>query len=149
MSELRKISDDVRRIGRVPQVDPLVAQARGVWAAAVGDDVARRSLPVRRAGDALVVHCASAAWASELTLLERQLRGRLATALGGEAPPLRFEVGNVDAPDPSAGRRAPAPSRAPSAEQLMQARELASSIADPDLREAAERAIAAALSRDS
>jgi hypothetical protein len=148
VSDLRRITDDVRRLGRVPQVDPLVERARAVWVAAVGEQVARRSLPVRRSGDALVIHCASAAWASELTLLERQLRGRLGAALGGDAPPLRFEVGNVDAPDPAAGRAEPPAAVEPSPEQVLQARELASAIVDEELRSAAERAIAAALARD-
>jgi hypothetical protein len=149
VSDLRRITDDVRRLGRVPEVDPLVVRARAVWGAAVGEQVARRSLPVRRAGESLVVHCASASWASELTLLERQLRSRLGAALGGDAPPLRFEVGDVDAPDPSAGERRAVPAPEPTGEQRLQARELASSIGDPALREAAERAIAAALASDS
>ena len=149
MSDLQRIDRDVRRLGRVPEVDPLVAEARRVWSSAVGAEVARRSLPVRRSGDALVVHCASSSWASELTLLESRLRRRLEAALGGESPPLRFEVGDVDAPEPTGGSARPAPPLEPTAEQLLQARALAAGIADPDLRAAAERAIAASLARDS
>lgn len=149
MSDLQRIERDVRRLGRVPEVDPMVAEARRVWSSAVGEEVARRSLPVRRSGDALVVHCASSSWASELTLLESRLRRRLEAALGREAPPLRFEVGDVDAPDPSRGAAAPATPLEPTAEQLLQARALAVGIADPELRAAAERAIAASLARDS
>jgi hypothetical protein len=37
----------------------------------------------------------------------------------------------------------------PTAEQLLQARALAAGIADPELRAAAERAIASSLARDS
>ena len=73
MNDLRPIRDDVRRLGRVPEVDPQVLEARRVWRDAVGEQVAANSLPVRRSGDALVVHCASSGWASELTLLERQM----------------------------------------------------------------------------
>lgn len=149
MSDLQRIDRDVRRLGRVPEVDPLVAEARRVWRSAVGQEVARRSLPVRRSGGALVVHCASSAWASELTLLEGRLRRRLETALGRESPPLRFEVGDVDAPDPRNGAPAAALPLEPSAEQVLQARALAAGIADPELRAAAERAIAASLARDS
>ncbi len=150
MSDLQRIDRDVRRLGRVPETDPLVAEARRVWPVAVGEQVARRSLPVRRSGDALVVHCASSAWASELTLLESRLRRRLGEALGGDPPPLRFEVGNIDSPDPDAGRPvSPAPPIEPSPQQLMQAAALAAGIADPDLRRAAERAIAASLARES
>jgi Dna[CI] antecedent, DciA len=148
MSDLQRIDREVRRLGRVPEVDPLVAEARRVWRSAVGDQVARRSLPVRRAGEALVVHCASASWASELTLLEGRLRRRLGDALGGEAPPLRFEVGDVDAPDVPPPAAPPAAALEPSDEQRLQARALASDIADPQLRAAVERAIAASLARD-
>ena len=127
----------------------MVAEARRVWRSAVGEEVARRSLPVRRSGDALVVHCASSSWASELTLLESRLRRRLEAALGREAPPLRFEVGDVDAPDPSRVAAPPPTPLEPTAEQLLQARALAAGIADSELRAAAERAIAASLARDS
>ncbi|HET6849456.1 MAG TPA: DciA family protein [Gaiellales bacterium] len=149
MSDLQRIDREVRRLGRVPEVDPLVAESRRVWRSAVGEEVARRSLPVRRSGGALVVHCASSSWASELTLLEGRLRRRLTAALGQEAPPLRFEVGDVDSPDPTSGAASPAPPLEPTAEQLLQARALAAGIVDPELRAAAERAIAASLARDS
>jgi hypothetical protein len=151
MSDLRPIADDVRRLGRVPGVDPLVEAARRVWRAAVGEQVARYSLPVRRSGAALVVHCADAGWVSELTLLSRQVQAALSEALGEPSPPLRFVVGNVDAPElvdrpPVAS---PAPLREPSADERRSARELAAGIADPALRAAAERAIAASLARRS
>jgi hypothetical protein len=149
MSDLQRIDRAVRRLGRVPEVDPLVAEARRVWRDAVGDEVARRSLPVRRSGGALVVNCASAAWSSELTLLEGRLRRRLGDALGGEAPQLRFEVGDVDAPDPRAAATPAAPPVEPTDEQRLQACALAAGITDPELRAAAERAIAASLARDS
>jgi hypothetical protein len=149
MSDLQRIDRAVRRLGRVPEVDPLVAEARRVWRDAVGDEVARRSLPVRRSGGALVVNCASAAWSSELTLLEGRLRRRLGDALGGEAPQLRFEVGHVDAPDPRAAATPAAPPVEPTDEQRLQACALAAGITDPELRAAAERAIAASLARDS
>ncbi len=149
MSDLQRIDRSVRRLGRVPEVDPLVAEARRAWPAAVGEQVARRSLPVRRSGDVLVVHCASASWVSELTLLEGRLRRRLGEALGGEAPPLRFEVGDVEAPDPTRDRPVSPVPLEPTDEQRLQARALAAGIADRELREAAERAIAASLARES
>jgi hypothetical protein len=148
MSDLRPIHDDIKRLGRIPAVDPLVATARRVWREAAGPQVAQNSLPVRRSGEALVVHCASSAWASELTLLERHVRARLGALLGCQPPPLRFEVGDVDAPDQVPSAPPPAPPVAPS-EQLERARQLAAAIADPDLRRSAERAIAASLARDS
>ena len=39
MSELRPIADIVRRVGRVPAVDPVVARSREIWADAVGEQV--------------------------------------------------------------------------------------------------------------
>ena len=148
MSDLQRIGSDVRRLGRVPAVDPMVVSARSCWRAAVGDQVAAKSLPVRRSGDTLFVHCASAAWASELTLLERHVLRRLA-ALADPAPAgLRFEVGDVEAPDldvpapPSAAVEQPGP------RERAQAAELAGAITDPELRRAVERAIAAGLARD-
>jgi hypothetical protein len=149
MSDLRPIAGDVRRLGRVPEVDPMVMAARKVWREAVGDQVARSSLPVRRAGDALVVNCASSGWASELTLLERQVRTKLAALIDPAPSRLRFETGNVDAPEATAARPPAAPVKPPSELHLAQARELAAAISDPALRSAAERAIAAGLARDS
>ena len=150
MNDLEPIGREVSRLARVPQVDPLVAAARRVWPQAVGGEVARNSLPVRRSGEALVVFCASASWASELTLLERTVRLRLGELLDAEPPPLRFEIGNVD--DPSRDRR-PAPPQPlvpqPTEQQLAQARELAAGVADRELRATVERAIAAALARES
>ena len=149
MKDLEQIGREVRRLARVPAVDPLVAAARGVWPEAVGEEVARNSLPVRRSGEALIVFCASATWASELTLLERTVRARLGELLGQDPPPLRFEVGSVD--DPSRDRPAaasPSPPRPPGEQHLAQARELAGGVADPVLRATVERAIAAALARE-
>lgn len=149
MSDLKPIRADVRRLGRVPDVDPMVAAARRAWPAAVGDQVARNSLPVRRSGDALVVHCASSGWASELTLLERQMRARLESLMEPVPARLRFEVGDVDAPETVVSVDQPAPAIEPSDDQRARARALAADISDPDLRRAAERAIAAGLARDS
>jgi hypothetical protein len=149
MSDLRRVGDDVARLGRVPSVDPLVTDARRVWDEAVGADVARSSLPVRRAGDALVVHCASASWANELSLLESRVRRRLEELLEHSPARIRFEVGDVDDPSRRPQPEPSPPPRAPTVSDRRQAAELARSIADPALREAAERAIAAALARDS
>jgi len=149
VSDLKPIRADVRRLGRVPDVDPMVAAARSAWRAAVGDQVARNSLPVRLSGDALVVHCASSGWASELTLLERPVRAKLAATIDPAPARLRFEVGDVDAPDVPGEAPVAAPVREPTDRHRAQARELAAAISDPALRRAAERAIAAGLARDS
>src|SRR4029079_19323002 len=93
------IRDDVRRLGRVPEVDPQVLEARRVWREAVGEQGAANSLPVRRSGDALIVHCASSGWASELTLLERQMRARLESLMDPPPARPRFEGGGVGGPE--------------------------------------------------
>jgi Dna[CI] antecedent, DciA len=149
VSDLRPIRDDVRRLGRVPEVDPQVIEARRVWHEAVGGQVAANSLPVRRSGDTLIVHCASSGWASELTLLERQMRSRLESLMDPPPTRLRFEVGDVDAPETVVSTHRAAPAIEPSDDQRARARELAADIRDPVLRRAAARAIAAGLARDS
>ena len=149
VNDLRPIRDDVRRLGRVPEVDSQVLEARRVWREAVGEQVAANSLPVRRSGDALIVHCASSGWASELTLLERQMRSRLEALMDPPPARLRFEVGDVDVPETVVSADQPAAAIEPSDDQRAQARALAADISDPDLRRAAERAIAAGLARDS
>ena len=45
MSDLRRIGDDVRRLGRVPAVDPMVVSARRCWRQAVGDRSYRKVCP--------------------------------------------------------------------------------------------------------
>jgi hypothetical protein len=127
----------------------MVAAARRAWRGAVGEQVARNSLPVRRAGESLVVHCASSGWASELTLLEPRVRSKLAATIDPAPARLRFEVGDVDAPDTVASAAPAAAVAEPTERHRAQARELAAGIADPALRGAAERAIAAGLARDS
>jgi hypothetical protein len=96
----------------------------------------------------LIVHCASSGWASELTLLERQMRARLETLMDPPPARLRFEVGDVDVPESVASGAERVAAIEPSDDQRAQARELAADIADPNLRRAAERAIAAGLARD-
>ena len=99
MSDLERIGRHLGRAARLPAVDPLVLEARRVWRQAVGDDVARNSTPVRRAGDDLVVHCASSVWAGELSLLEPQIAASLSGLMPRSPARLRFEVGQVAAPD--------------------------------------------------
>lgn len=147
MSELRPIADIVRRVGRVPAVDPLVARSREIWAEAVGPQVAANSIPVRMSGGSLVVACASSTWAAELAMLEPQLRGRVAERLGDELPVIRFEVGTVireAEPEPAA-----APLRPATAEDEERADELSAGVADEALRGRLREAILLSLRRGS
>lgn len=147
MSDLRPISDIVRRVGRVPAVDPVVVRSREIWQAAVGAQVAANSIPVRMSGDAMVVACSSSTWAAELAMLESQLRRRLSELLAGPAPALRFEVGTVirEEADPAAA----APLRAATAADEQRADELASGVADAALRARVREAILLSLRRGS
>jgi hypothetical protein len=81
------------------------------WPRAVGELVAREAWPVRLQRDgALLVHCRSSVWASELRHLEPRLRGALEEHGVNPAPPLRFAVGVVPRRLPPA---APTPPDAP------------------------------------
>ena len=121
--------------------DPVAEAARAVWAEVVGERVSRHSAPIRTSGDSLVVHCSSSIWASELTLLARDIAERLRGRLGERMPArLRFEVGELPrlAPQPQGGVHAVDPTRA------AHARSLASGVADERLRDALANAISRA-----
>ena len=126
MSEFVKVGEVIARTGRAPRVDPLVAEARAVWPQAVGADVARHSVPVRMKGSELVVHCESSTWASELALLERQVRAQLDRLLS--TPP-------------------PAPIRPAGEEERRFAEAVAAGVGDEALREAVRAAVESALRR--
>lgn len=126
--------------------DPVADAARAVWAEVVGERVSRHSAPIRTSGDALVVHCSSSTWASELTLLAGHVGERLTSRLGEQMPArLRFEVGELPtlAPQPQALAPAVDPTLAE------HARSLASGVADQRLRDALANAITRANSGSS
>ena len=89
----------------------------------------------------LVVHVTSSLWASELQMLEGVLREKLATALAGPAPPLKFRLGPV--PQPPAEVVVPPPPRA----TVEAAERLAAQVEDGPLRDAVEAALRRALVR--
>ena len=114
------------------------------WADAVGPEIARHASPARRTKEgALVVHTSDAGWAQALTLMADDLVGKLAAALGADAPrSIRFQVGTVRAPS-DAGPAA----HEPDAQAHAAAAALAAPIADERLRAAAQRVIARSLNR--
>jgi hypothetical protein len=140
VSDLERIRPEsvVRRRGRAP--DPELAAVRERWPAIVGEAVARHAVPARMSGGALVVACSSSAWSSELTMLAGAIGGRLRSELGRPLE-LRFEVGEVPAPEPPA--REPLPPVAPDA--FRRAQELAANVPSPELRASLERAIGSTL----
>ena len=95
VSELRPIADIVRRVGRVPAVDPVVARSREIWADAVGAQVAANSVPVRMSGEAMVV-----------ALLEQHV-GRRAGDARGAASPRGCPSCSPHPPRPCGSRSAP------------------------------------------
>jgi len=118
--------------------DPRLAAIRDVWPEAVGEQIARHAQPSRIGSRGLTVRCESAAWASELGLLQDRLRAGLVERLGETAaPPMRFEVGELPPSD--------APARPPVGPvdpvRLERARLLAAGIADESLRSAVTAAL--------
>jgi hypothetical protein len=112
------------------------------WPGAVGAPVAAEAWPARMTQDGtLVVHVTSSLWASELQMLEGLLREKLAAALAGPAPPLRFRVGPV--PHPAAQVVAPPPPQA----AVEAAERLSAQVADGPLRTAIQAALERALVR--
>jgi predicted nucleic acid-binding Zn ribbon protein len=140
MSDLQRIRPESVVGRRAPALDPQLAAVRERWRAVVGETVARHAVPARMSAGALVVACSSSAWSSELAMLAPTIGGRLRAELGRPLD-LRFEVGEVPAPDPPA--RAPLPPPVPDA--LRQARELTAEVPSGELRASLERAISRTL----
>jgi hypothetical protein len=128
----------VRRRGPAP--DPQLLAVRERWLAIVGEAVARHAVPARMSAGALVVACSSSAWSSELAMLSPAIGERLLAELGRPLE-LRFEVGEVPAPEPP-GREPPPP---PAADALRHAQRLAAEVPSPELRASLERAISRTL----
>jgi hypothetical protein len=143
------IGDEVRR--ELKRFGPTGAMAEIVraWPAAVGEAIARNAWPARVARDGtLHVATSSSAWAFELGLLAGEIRERLATALGEDAPTgLRFAPGRLPEPSsepPAQGRAQPA---TPSEEDRREAAELTAAIEDENLRKVVAEAAAASLAK--
>ena len=141
------IGHDVRkeldRFGPAGRMGDVVA----AWASAVGPGIAANAWPARIGRDGILhVAAASSAWAFELTQLAETVLGCLRDALGDACPAaLRFAVGPLpelgDDVEKLRDRTVPAPTE----EQIEEGQRIARPIADPALREAVERAVAASL----
>lgn len=148
---MERIGTDIRgalRRAGVPDAGVLAAVTKS-WPAIVGPAIARAAWPLRISRDgALHVAVSSASWAAELALLEPDIRGRLAAALG--PPPaspetLRFAVGPIPAAGPADEPERRAVTPPPTDEEAALAAAVASAIDDVELRELARRAAAASL----
>jgi hypothetical protein len=130
----------------VPDPGPLSAVA-DLWAATVGDAIARVAWPKRFARDGtLYVSTVSSTWAFELSRLAPEIQERLAAALGEAAPAsLKFATGPV--PEPTADPVDPNLATGPiiSEDDRELAARLAAGITDPELRELVARAASASL----
>jgi predicted nucleic acid-binding Zn ribbon protein len=62
----------------------LLASVQAVWAEASGPSIAAEAQPVAEREGVITVACRSATWASELDLMQDELRRRLNEALGDE-----------------------------------------------------------------
>jgi hypothetical protein len=126
---------------------PLTA-VTAAWPDVVGDAIARRAWPLRIARDGtLHVATASATWANELAFLADEIVDRLRARLGAEAPArLRCAVGPIPEPAPDEANGAPALAALEVPEDIAaEADSVASTIADPELRELVARAARASL----
>jgi hypothetical protein len=143
------IGDEVRReLGRFGPAGAMgeIVQA---WPDAVGESIARNAWPARVSRDGtLHIATSSSAWAFELGLLEGEIRGRLANALGADAPRgLRFAPGRL--PEPAreqASGASPSPPQ-PSLEDRREAERLTAAIEDENLRKVVAKAAASSLAR--
>jgi len=145
---MERLGDSARRLlaaSGVPDPGPLAAVA-SAWPTAVGEAIARVSSPRRLARDGtLHVSTSSSTWAFELSRLADEIQARLAAELGPTAPrSLRFSQGPVEEPAAPAFPPDLVPP-SPTAGDRREANDLASSIADPALRELVARAAAASL----
>ena len=139
-----RVGADVRReLGRFGPAAGM-SELLAVWAAAVGDGIARNAWPARLARDGtLHVHVSSSSWAFELTQLEATLRERLREHLAEATPPrLRFVVGPL--PEPVREDVAQAPQRAaePTENERAEAAALAAAVGDENLRKLVAKAAA-------
>ena len=146
---MERLDGSVRRALRssgVPDAG-LLAEVTRAWPEAVGQAIARAAWPQRLGRDGtLHVTAVSSTWAFELGRLEEEIRGKLRAAIGEATPPgIRFAPGPV--PAPPAEEREPYEAPEPTAADAAEATALASSIEDPELREAVRRAAAASLAR--
>jgi hypothetical protein len=142
---MEPIGDDVRKEVRRFGHHGAIGEVVKVWAAAVGEQIARHAWPARVGRDGtLFVHTSSSAWAFELAQLEPDIRSRL-----GDAAPakLRFAPGPLPEPDLTEAELAARPPVQPSAEDAEIAAKIAAPIDDEMLRKLVARAAAASLAK--
>ncbi len=89
---IARIVERIERVDRFPKRPPV---DEALWLLVVGRTVAARTRPGKLLPDGtLVVRTASSSWSQELSLLEPEIRARLASH-GVAVARLRFQVGEV------------------------------------------------------
>jgi hypothetical protein len=144
---MERIGRDVRReLDRFAPASGL-ADLVAAWPDAVGAEVARNAWPARIARDGtLHVATSSSAWAFELAQLADDVLARLRDRLGAATPPtLRFAVGKVPELSETGVPTPLEPPREPTSDDRARASEIASTIANEELREVVEKAVARGL----
>ena len=148
---MERIGNEVEReLSRGGSRDAIpLAALTAAWPDVVGEAIARRAWPLRIARDGtLHVATASATWANELAFLADEIVDRLRARLGAEAPTrVRCAVGPIPEsamPNDTFASPPPPPLEVPE-EIATEAESVASTIADPELRELVARAARASL----
>jgi hypothetical protein len=134
-----ELKSELARFGPQGGIGDTVA----VWAAAVGEEIARHAWPARFTRDGtLLVNTRDAVWGFELTQRAAEISARLPTK-----PKLKFAPGPL--PEAATDRATDSPPPRPEAtlEQAREAAEWASEIEDDELRELVARAARASLAR--
>ena len=148
---MERIGEEIsRELSRGGSRDALpLASITAVWSDTVGAAIARNAWPLRIARDGtLHVATASATWSHELDLLRSEILEHLRAQLGDDAPAgLRFAVGPIpEPPAPSEGRGGAAAERIEVSPEIeSEARSVAATIEDPELRDLVARAARASL----
>ena len=136
---------ELRRFGATGSMPAIVT----AWPAAVGEEVARNAWPARISREGVLhVNTSSSAWAFELTQLAAVVLEQLGRDLDDDAPKgLRFAPGHLPEPATAAADPSRPEPPQPSPQALAEACELASGIADEELRERVAKAAALSLER--
>jgi hypothetical protein len=139
------VQRELKRFGPAGAMGEIVK----AWPDAVGDSIARNAWPARVSRDGtLHVATSSSAWSFELGLLEAEIRDRLSTALGADAPArLRFAPGRLPEPPREEPDRRAAGGPQPTPAEEREAARLAAPIRDEKLRKVVAKAAAVSLAK--
>jgi predicted nucleic acid-binding Zn ribbon protein len=73
----RSLAFALERVTATLEPATTLARVQGCWAEAVGDSTAAVAKPVAESNGTVTVACESSLWASELTMMETDLRERI------------------------------------------------------------------------